>query len=409
MAKYIWGNGTNTPDPITNAKLNQNVDYAEELANAAAILGGQFAQNPDTTAALVFGYKGGNFRSDNVITDIVDGTVALTDDTTNYVEVAAAGVTANTTGFTSGKAPLFEITTADGAIDTVTDKRAWVTPNVAGITAITATAPITATGTTSKTIGISAATTSAAGSMSAADKTKLNGIATSATANQTNAYLLNRANHTGTQTASTISDFVTAARDALENTIGAPVQTIADLRAVAAADRADKQQRFVEDVGSTGATYAFNAEGTGVDDGDLIIVPTSGTGRWFKISAGGALLIDNNLSDLADAGAARGNLGLGNVNNTADVDKPVSTATQNAINAVASSRIYNEIPSGTVNGVNSIFTTASNYVSNSTALYLNGVRQLLNTDYSETGVNEITFITAPGVSATLMIDYTKSI
>jgi len=46
--------------------------------------------------------------------------------------------------------------------------------------------------------------------MTSADKTKLDGIATGATANQTDAYLLSRANHTGTQTASTISDFDTA-------------------------------------------------------------------------------------------------------------------------------------------------------------------------------------------------------
>lgn len=43
------------------------------------------------------------------------------------------------------------------------------------------------------------------------DKTKLAGIATGATANQTDAYLLARGNHTGTQLASTISDFSAAA------------------------------------------------------------------------------------------------------------------------------------------------------------------------------------------------------
>jgi hypothetical protein len=43
----------------------------------------------------------------------------------------------------------------------------------------------------------------------ATDGSKLDGIATGATANQTDAYLLSRANHTGTQTASTISDFDT--------------------------------------------------------------------------------------------------------------------------------------------------------------------------------------------------------
>jgi len=54
-----------------------------------------------------------------------------------------------------------------------------------------------------------------------AAKTKLDGIATGATANQTDAYLLNRANHTGTQTASTISDFAASASAA------APVQSVA--------------------------------------------------------------------------------------------------------------------------------------------------------------------------------------
>ena len=48
-----------------------------------------------------------------------------------------------------------------------------------------------------------------------AEKSKLAGIATGATANSSNATLLARANHTGTQTASTISDFSTAAQTAV--------------------------------------------------------------------------------------------------------------------------------------------------------------------------------------------------
>lgn len=43
--------------------------------------------------------------------------------------------------------------------------------------------------------------------MTDAERTKLSGIATQATKNDTDANLKNRANHTGTQTASTISDF----------------------------------------------------------------------------------------------------------------------------------------------------------------------------------------------------------
>jgi hypothetical protein len=55
-----------------------------------------------------------------------------------------------------------------------------------------------------------AATTSVAGFMSGADKTKLDGVATGATANATDAALRDRATHTGTQLAITISDFATA-------------------------------------------------------------------------------------------------------------------------------------------------------------------------------------------------------
>lgn len=49
------------------------------------------------------------------------------------------------------------------------------------------------------------ATTGSAGFMSATDKSKLDGVASGATANQTDAFLLSRANHTGTQTAATIT------------------------------------------------------------------------------------------------------------------------------------------------------------------------------------------------------------
>lgn len=55
-------------------------------------------------------------------------------------------------------------------------------------------------------------------------ETKLNGIASGATANSSDATLLARANHTGTQTASTISDFSTAADARISAAVGVSVQ-----------------------------------------------------------------------------------------------------------------------------------------------------------------------------------------
>lgn len=57
------------------------------------------------------------------------------------------------------------------------------------------------------------ATTSVSGFMSGSDKTKLNGIASGATANSSDATLLARANHTGTQISSTISDLTETVQD----------------------------------------------------------------------------------------------------------------------------------------------------------------------------------------------------
>lgn len=104
-------------------------------------------------------------------------------------------------------------------------------------------------------------------------ETKLNGIATGATVNSSDATLLSRANHTGTQLASTISDFNTAA----------------DARVVAGI--AGK-----EDTITAGTTAQY----------------WRGDKSWQTLDST--------------------TVGLSNVNNTSDANKPVSTATQTALN-----------------------------------------------------------------------------
>ena len=73
-------------------------------------------------------------------------------------------------------------------------------------------------------VTLSAADGTNAGIMTSAMSTKLAGIAAGATANSSDATLLSRANHTGTQTASTISDFSSAADARITAATGVTVQ-----------------------------------------------------------------------------------------------------------------------------------------------------------------------------------------
>lgn len=96
------------------------------------------------------------------------------------------------------------------------------------VASVTATAPVQVGGTSADpVVSILPATTGAAGSMSAADKTKLDGVATGATANSSDAALRARASHTGTQTASTISDFDTQVRTSRLDQMAAPTASVA--------------------------------------------------------------------------------------------------------------------------------------------------------------------------------------
>ena len=104
----------------------------------------------------------------------------------------------------------------------VTAPTTTATLTIANNTTLTTTANATISGTNTGDITIGTAnglslagqalslatvTTSVNGAMLATDKVKLDGVATGATANNTDAFLLSRTNHTGTQLAATISDF----------------------------------------------------------------------------------------------------------------------------------------------------------------------------------------------------------
>jgi len=245
-------------------------------------------------------------------------------------------------------------------------------------------APLTHVGST----GVSQhgiATGSVAGFISPSDKTKLDSVATGATANDTDANLRARATHTGVQTASTISDFNTAADARV--TAGLAIHTGASdphpgyaLDADVTAAQAYAIQRSNHtgmqnsstisnfDASAKSAVVLNTLSGSQTDQAPSVLATKAGDTAAIASAAvytdaavaalvasapatldtlnelavalgndpsfattiattvGGKLAKASNLSDLVSAPTARNNLGLGNVDNTSDINKPVSTA-----------------------------------------------------------------------------------
>ena len=67
--------------------------------------------------------------------------------------------------------------------------------------------------------------------------------------------------------------------------------------------------------------------------------------------------------------------------------------------------LIGEVPAGLINGVNKVFTTTQVFQAVSTRLDLNGIIQILPDEYTESGVQEITFVNPPKVGDALYIQY----
>lgn len=141
------------------------------------------------------------------------------------------------------------------------------------------------------------------------EKTKLSGIASGATANSADATLLDRANHTGTQLAATISDFSTAADARVSAAIGVTVQAYsAKLAAFAGlTGAADKLAYFTgassmstADLTSVARTLLAqttqsNMRSTGLgltSDGSSLVTAANYAAMRTLLSLGGAALLN---------------------------------------------------------------------------------------------------------------------
>jgi hypothetical protein len=174
-----------------------------------------------------------------------------------------------------------------------------------------------------------------------------------------------RSNHTETRSSSTISDFNTAADARIEvqkgiangvATLGSdaniptsqlPALAITDTFVVASqaamltltaevgdvAVRSDLNKSFI--LKSAGASTLANWQEL-LTPTDAVLSMNGQTSAVNLTASGlGALAAAANLSDLASASTARTNLGLGNVDNASDTNKPISTATQIALDLKA--------------------------------------------------------------------------
>lgn len=219
-----------------------------------------------------------------------------------------------------------------------------------GIGARTATTlPVTNDNGTGATLPV--ATTTLAGLQSAADKSKLDGVATGATANQTDAYLLARANQTGVQPISTITD--------LQTTLDAkiPLAQKAANNGVATLDASGKVPASQLPISGEVFKGEWNAstnvpvleDGTGVS-GNYYLVSVGGTrnlghgsetyGVGDKVMYNGTIWtripnfqsVNSVNGQTGSVVLGKADVGLSNVDNTSDLNKPVSTATTAQLN-----------------------------------------------------------------------------
>ena len=104
----------------TNAQQEAGANALFNAASPSML----FGRRESTTSGLVWGYYGGKVLISGVVTAIVVGTVTLTANQTNYIEVTQAGaVSANPTGFTAGRIPLYTAVAGASTITSYTDQR----------------------------------------------------------------------------------------------------------------------------------------------------------------------------------------------------------------------------------------------------------------------------------------------
>ena len=116
-------------------EISSSQSSKEVTANAlfdAMSANALFGRRASTTTLLTWGYYGGVWKqADGTLVAIDNGTIALTDDATNYIYTTDAGIVTKVTVEPSGwpdallldAVAIYEVVTADSAVDSYTDWR----------------------------------------------------------------------------------------------------------------------------------------------------------------------------------------------------------------------------------------------------------------------------------------------
>jgi hypothetical protein len=207
--------------PVLGTAAAQNVSYFALAASGALA---DSALQPSDVGTMAYEdvgdfatYAQGQ-RADTAIQSIVAGNGISVDDTDPINPIVSftgtgTGDVIGPAGATAGNLPIFSGTSGKLLADSGVAPSSFATSTQGG-KADTALQPA-AIGTTVQ--GYSSVLQNTTASFTTAKDTKLSGIATGATANATDAFLLARANHTGTQAASTITGLATVATTGVYN------------------------------------------------------------------------------------------------------------------------------------------------------------------------------------------------
>lgn len=100
------------------------LDRHRKIVDAAAPA--HFAQDVAATSGLTYGYLAGVVVTGGVLTLVAGGTIALTDNATNYIERTGAGVVSkSTSGWTSAKYAMAKVVCASGVMTSIEDWRCF--------------------------------------------------------------------------------------------------------------------------------------------------------------------------------------------------------------------------------------------------------------------------------------------